>query len=209
MGHVRIPSKVNFQICLGGNGTCRDSRKSEFPNLIWRKWSCPDPRMSGFANLLWGKWGMFGSQKRWICKSDLRENGTLLDSRKREFANLLGWKWDMSRFQKKWISESVWMEVGHIGSQKNEFPNLFGWKCDTTGFQKKWISKSDLMEMRHVQIPETGNNIEDRLGWWPPRVGQVEPKNANRKLQNWQKKSVIDLRPPQVGKIKENKSGTT
>ena len=70
MEHCWIPEKENLQICWGGNGTCPDSRKSEFPNLCGWKLGISDPKKMNFQ----------------IC---LGGNVTRQDSRKSEFPNLI------------------------------------------------------------------------------------------------------------------------
>jgi len=82
LGHARIPEKVNFHACLGGDWTPWISEKCNFQNCWGRDGTCPDfkkknwqiclgahgalpiPANSGFHNQLWKTLGM-SAWKKW------------------------------------------------------------------------------------------------------------------------------------------------
>jgi len=111
MGHVGIPGKVNLQICVGGNGTCPDSRKS----------------LSEFPNLSGGKLGMSRSRNKVNSQFCLGGNGACPDSRKSEFPNLFGVKLGKMDSRKRCTSTSVLVEMGH-----DQIPGIVNFTLDAT-----------------------------------------------------------------------------
>jgi len=91
----RIPQKVKFKICLGGNGTYRIAEKVTLKIIVRGNGTRPHFRKSEFPNLFGGKWNVSGFLKKWISKPDLEEIGSV-------------------RIWEKWMSTSVGVEMGHV-----------------------------------------------------------------------------------------------